>query len=914
MDASSWSAAASPATPSARRCASATPRARDHARLRGAAPARTTASGSRRSSSPATSAETLRLRPPEWYEDHARRAAARSPGHRGRARTSGSSRSTTAPSFRTTALVLATGSNALMPPIPGIDLDQRAPVPRARGLRGDPHGRRGRRARAAVIGGGLLGLEAARGIAAPGLPRHRRAPHRSPDGAPARRGRRGAAAPRSRARRRRAARAPDRGDLGTGRDGRASPAATSSRPTSSSCRSGSRPRRSCARRGRRGASAGSSSTTRMRTSAARRARRRRVRRAPRHRLRPGGADPRAGPRRGRDDSPTGGGARTRARSRARSSRSPGSTSSAIGAPDGDAEAVAPTPPPASTASSWSATARAVGAILLGDVRGAEALLAPCAAASRSTDPLGALAAPPRPGPADLPDAAQICNCNGVCKGDIIARRGRGGRATPREVMAMTRAGTGCGSCKPTVIDLVALAAGGELADEPAYLCPCRARRARSSRTRSAAAAWSRSATSPRRAGRAATAAPASRRSPTSSPRSTPTATARSATPASSTTASTRTSRRTARSASSRACTAASPPRTSCAASPTSPSSYEVPLVKVTGGQRLDLLGVPSRTCRGSGRELGMPSGHAYAKAVRTVKTCVGTDFCRFGLGDAIGLGDRDGEGVGGRSTRRIRSSRACRAARATAPRRRSRTSAWSRSGRPLAGPHRRRRRRQRPRGRHPVHGRHARGGPPRRDHVPAVLPRERGLQGAHVRLRAARRPGDDPRASCSTEEEGAALRERFRIAKAATQDPWLERDDPYHPRQFTDLDDEAREPLALVGPPAGGAADDPRLHASTTSRSARAAASRSPAAGSRCSARRRAGMRSTTRARTRPARSPTGSSATARSSARCTSAASTSTPARRSATTAQASRRTASRYAATTCSSRWAGRSPSRPR
>ena len=34
----------------------------------------------------------------------------------------------------------------------------------------------------------------------------------------------------------------------------------------------------------------------------------------------------------------------------------------------------------------------------------------------------------------------------------------------------------------------------------------------------------------------------------------------------------------------------------------------------------------------------MPSGHAYAKAVRTVKTCVGTDFCRFGLGDSIGLG------------------------------------------------------------------------------------------------------------------------------------------------------------------------------------------------------------------------------------------------------------------------------------
>ncbi|MEA2138015.1 MAG: nitrite reductase large subunit, partial [Solirubrobacteraceae bacterium] len=56
---------------------------------------------------------------------------------------------------------------------------------------------------------------------------------------------------------------------------------------------------------------------------------------------------------------------------------------------------------------------------------------------------------------------------------------------------------------------------------------------------------------------------------------------------------------------------------------------------------------------------------------------------------------------------------------------------------------------------------------------------------------------------------GAELRERLRIAKAATKDPWLERDDPYHPRQFSDLDspdgegDDSNEP-ALVGPPAGG--------------------------------------------------------------------------------------------------------------
>ena len=66
--------------------------------------------------------------------------------------------------------------------------------------------------------------------------------------------------------------------------------------------------------------------------------------------------------------------------------------------------------------------------------------------------------------------------------------------------------------------------------------------------------------------------------------------------------------------------------------------YEVPMVKVTGGQRIDLLGVRKEQLPAIWEELGMPSGHAYAKAVRTVKTCVGTDFCRFGLGDSIGVG------------------------------------------------------------------------------------------------------------------------------------------------------------------------------------------------------------------------------------------------------------------------------------
>ncbi len=66
--------------------------------------------------------------------------------------------------------------------------------------------------------------------------------------------------------------------------------------------------------------------------------------------------------------------------------------------------------------------------------------------------------------------------------------------------------------------------------------------------------------------------------------------------------------------------------------------FAVPMVKVTGGQRLDLLGVRKQDLPGIWEALGMPSGHAYAKAVRTVKTCVGTDFCRFGVGDSTDLG------------------------------------------------------------------------------------------------------------------------------------------------------------------------------------------------------------------------------------------------------------------------------------
>ncbi|MBC8131146.1 MAG: NAD(P)/FAD-dependent oxidoreductase [Rhizobiaceae bacterium] len=68
--------------------------------------------------------------------------------------------------------------------------------------------------------------------------------------------------------------------------------------------------------------------------------------------------------------------------------------------------------------------------------------------------------------------------------------------------------------------------------------------------------------------------------------------------------------------------------------------FSIPAVKVTGGQRIDLLGVKKEDLPAVWGDLGkagMVSGAAYAKGLRTVKTCVGTDWCRFGTQDSTGL-------------------------------------------------------------------------------------------------------------------------------------------------------------------------------------------------------------------------------------------------------------------------------------
>jgi nitrite reductase (NADH) large subunit len=66
--------------------------------------------------------------------------------------------------------------------------------------------------------------------------------------------------------------------------------------------------------------------------------------------------------------------------------------------------------------------------------------------------------------------------------------------------------------------------------------------------------------------------------------------------------------------------------------------YDVPMIKLTGGQRIDLLGLRKEDLPAVWADLDMPSGYAYGKSFRTVKTCVGSDFCRFGVGDSTALG------------------------------------------------------------------------------------------------------------------------------------------------------------------------------------------------------------------------------------------------------------------------------------
>jgi nitrite reductase (NADH) large subunit len=281
--------------------------------------------------------------------------------------------------------------------------------------------------------------------------------------------------------------------------------------------------------------------------------------------------------------------------------------------------------------------RAAGAVLLGDTRGSDLLLDAIRRAAPVEDPLQLLADATQATAAELPDDARVCNCNGVCKGAIVEAIRQGGLGSTQEVVAVTRAGAGCGSCKPVVSELLAIERDGA-EEEPAYLCPCRAqtREQLAARVRAEELECVSQIGSSCGAGRDCGACKPGLAYLVSEVRG-----------------NRHREERHARFINDRVHaniqndgTFSVVPRIRGGVTSAAElrriadvvEKYEIPMVKVTGGQRIDLLGVRKEQLPAIWEDLGMPSGHAYAKAVRTVKTCVGTDFCRFGLGNSIKLG------------------------------------------------------------------------------------------------------------------------------------------------------------------------------------------------------------------------------------------------------------------------------------
>jgi nitrite reductase (NADH) large subunit len=433
--------------------------------------------------------------------------------------------------------------------------------------------------------------------------------------------------------------------------------------------------------------------------------------------------------------------------------------------------------------------RATGAILMGNTRGTEALLEAIRSAEEIEDPLATLAESAQLGPEDLPDKAQVCDCNGVCKGEIVSAVRDHGYTTKQEVMAATRAGTACGSCKPLVAELVTIVGGGS--DEPAYLCPCRKQTHDFLAQRIAAEGH-------QAVSDVADACGTGRECGLCKPAL--------AYLLSEINDNRHREERSARHINDRVHaniqndgTFSVVPRMHGGVTNSdqlrriadAADKYQVPMVKVTGAQRIDLLGVKKEDLPGIWADIGMPSGHAYAKAVRQVKSCVGTDFCRFGLGDSTQLGiDMEREWEGLHTPAKIKSGvsgcpRNCAEATVKDIGIVAVEGGWQVR---IAG---------------------AAGATVREaDILATVADRDEALRVATTFLQFYRENAEYkertyafvPRVGLEEvkkrvlgEESGARLRERFRIAKtaAAARDPWLEREEPYHPRQFVGLDGEA---------------------------------------------------------------------------------------------------------------------------
>ncbi len=244
------------------------------------------------------------------------------------------------------------------------------------------------------------------------------------------------------------------------------------------------------------------------------------------------------------------------------------------------------------------------------------------------------------GIAELADDAQVCNCNGVSKGALVACV-RDGESSVAGVMAKTKAGKGCGSCKELVCQVVEWAAGGAVTEDPSaswyvpaipYDKPTLMHHIRELRLHSVSSVFAALA-----------------------PDGKPDAGSKMALASllEMMWADEFVDERDARFINDRVhaniqrdgtfsvvpqmkggVTSAAQLRKIADVA----EKYEIPMIKCTGGQRIDLLGVRKEDLPAVWADLDMPSGYAYGKSFRTVKTCVGSDFCRYGVGDSTALG------------------------------------------------------------------------------------------------------------------------------------------------------------------------------------------------------------------------------------------------------------------------------------
>src|SRR5918912_539976 len=118
--------------------------------------------------------------------------------------------------------------------------------------------------------------------------------------------------------------------------------------------------------------------------------------------------------------------------------------------------------------------KVVGAVLLGDVSGAPQLIGAVRRATPAEEVVELTLGSATQGFEALPISgdAQICDCNGVSKEQVIIAITKKGANSISAVGATTKAGTGCGSCKPLVKQILEEVSGGPVEEEKNHLCKC----------------------------------------------------------------------------------------------------------------------------------------------------------------------------------------------------------------------------------------------------------------------------------------------------------------------------------------------------------------------------------------------------------------------------------------------------------